>query len=441
MTLGRKAVVIVLVVAVYGCIEGKSYITKDKSNKVAKYLMDNPPDKMDHVSDANLDGKVLLLGFDLNKDTVEAGGRVEVTWYWQCKATPGPGWRIFTHVFNAEGRSKLNRDKVGIIRKHFQPEHWKPGLVIRDIQKIRVPKDWKSDVFELKVGIWKGRSRMPGTGKSVDIRNRIQGPRVTVRRLKNFSVKVPFATTVPVIDGKFSDEAAWSSAAKLDKFGNTMSGTPAAQATEVRLMWDDKNLYVAMHAVDKHLKSQFKKHDDELWKEDAFEIFLDPLGDKKDYYELQVSPAGIVFDSHLPTHRKNQNEWTSNMKAKVELQGKLNDDEGEDTGWTAELMIPFASLSKGGGVPPKSGNKWRGNFFRVDSTKDKPQYSAWSPPLRGDFHSLDKFGELVFKGPKVVKKVKGADDPKKAEDKGVAKKAKDKGRESKKSPKKDVKEK
>ena len=48
-------------------------------------------------------------------------------------------------------------------------------------------------------------------------------------------------------------------------------------------------------------------------------------------------------------------------------------------------------------VPPQVGTVWRANFFRMDMPAGKPQSgTAWSPPLVGDFHALDKFGELAF---------------------------------------------
>ena len=84
------------------------------------------------------------------------------------------------------------------------------------------------------------------------------------------------------------------------------------------------------------------------------------------------------------------------MVVKTETEGILNDSSGKDTGWTVEIAIPFKNLDKGGGVPPKSGDEWRVNFFRVNVTTDTPIYTAWSPPLRGDFHALDRFGSVVF---------------------------------------------
>src|SRR5207344_3346618 len=48
-------------------------------------------------------------------------------------------------------------------------------------------------------------------------------------------------------------------------------------------------------------------------------------------------------------------------------------------------------------VPPLAGDVWRVNMYRMDVPQGKPQQaSGWSPPMVGDFHALDKFGELVF---------------------------------------------
>lgn len=47
-------------------------------------------------------------------------------------------------------------------------------------------------------------------------------------------------------------------------------------------------------------------------------------------------------------------------------------------------------------MPPADTKGFKVNFFRVDVTADKTDYSAWSPPLRGDFHALDRFRELAL---------------------------------------------
>jgi hypothetical protein len=60
------------------------------------------------------------------------------------------------------------------------------------------------------------------------------------------------------------------------------------------------------------------------------------------------------------------------------------------------LRIPFASL---GIDPPKPGDSWRANFYRIDrSTQRGDEFMAWrlthkSPP---DFHVPSAFGRIVF---------------------------------------------
>lgn len=62
---------------------------------------------------------------------------------------------------------------------------------------------------------------------------------------------VPKAASPIVIDGR-PDEAAWQSARVLKDFYQTSPGynTAPSKPTEVRLLYDDKNLYVAFRCWD-----------------------------------------------------------------------------------------------------------------------------------------------------------------------------------------------
>ena len=86
----------------------------------------------------------------------------------------------------------------------------------------------------------------------------------------------------------------------------------------------------------------------------------------------------------------------------MRVDGTLNKREDQDKGWTVELAIPLEDV-KGMDdksalkLPPAPGDVWRINMFRMDMPQGKPQQAAgWSPPMVGDFHALDRFGELVF---------------------------------------------
>jgi hypothetical protein len=399
------------------CVDQPSHATPDQSEDVAKFIKASPPASIGHRLDADLDGKIVLLGYDVDRTEADPGDTVKVTWYWQVKEAPGSGWRLFTHVVDGKGKSKANRDRAGEIRAHYQPEHWRVGQFIADTQVVKIPKKWSSPELELRVGIFKGKERMTIRNGADKGENRARGPHIKIGKPVEValpSLTVPFAAKAPVIDGEFENEEAWKGAAHVDAFVETLNGAPAKRATRVLVMWDKEKLYLAMKADDDFLQSKYTKHDDELWHEDAFEMMIDPGEPKKDYFEIQVSPAGIVFDSYLPSYRKNQNEWESGLVAKVKLDGKLNDPADADKGWTAEMALPFASLKAGGSVPPANGEKWHANFFRVDATKDKPLYGAWCAPMRGDFHALDRFGTLVFTGGPEAKGEKDAKDAKDA---------------------------
>jgi hypothetical protein len=89
--------------------------------------------------------------------------------------------------------------------------------------------------------------------------------------------------------------------------------------------------------------------------------------------------------------------WSSHARHAVHVDGTLNDSRDVDRGWTVELAIPFASLT---GMPrprPQRGDRWKFNLYRLRQGPGQPgEGQAWSPPMRGDFHALDRFATLRF---------------------------------------------
>jgi Carbohydrate family 9 binding domain-like len=87
-------------------------------------------------------------------------------------------------------------------------------------------------------------------------------------------------TTDPIkIDGRL-DEPAWSEAAIAADFRQQEpnEGAPASETTEVRILFDDKNFYVAIHAFDsdpQHTNSRELVRDAIFSNYDKVEILLD----------------------------------------------------------------------------------------------------------------------------------------------------------------------
>ena len=195
------------------------------------------------------------------------------------------------------------------------------------------------------------------------------------------------------LDGLLT-EAAWDKAEKA-MLVRSIDGRPAAWATEARLLWDDEKLYVGFLAQDKNISTPFKKDDEPLYTSNVVEIFLNPKGDLARYFEIEVSPANVLFDCSFTGRRQGADlAWSSRTQHAVHLDGTLNDSSDVDRGWSAELAIPFAALD---GARPKAGDEWRFNLFRLLQGSGQPnEGQAYSAPLVGDFHAVNRFAVLKF---------------------------------------------
>lgn len=212
-----------------------------------------------------------------------------------------------------------------------------------------------------------------------------------------------------VIDGQL-DEPAWTSAKRSDDFVHPGTGEPvgadAALGGSMRLRYDQESLYVAIDARDIDVRGGFAPDavDPRLWTRDTVEIMLDPDGDgdNRDYYEIQIGPQGLVFDSQfdsynsprvLPDGPFGHQDFDSKTRRAVRVDGTLDDSSDRDRGYVVEAAVPWKRLTKARRVPPRPGDEWRANFYVM---KDNAGVS-WSPILgQGNFHKASQFGRLRF---------------------------------------------
>ena len=365
---------------------------------------------------ADLDGKVVFLGMDVDPLPAEAGKDLKLTQYWKVIAAPGDGWKTFTHVEGPGKQGYVNADHVPIQGK-YPVGSWKAGDIIRDIHAVKLPDGWSFPVVEVYVGLWRGASRMPIKSGAHDNEGRVLAASIPVRATvaetrKRYVARFVAKGQTPKLDGKL-DDAIWAAAPSTGPFVNTMTGAPVQpmMKTEAKLLWDKKNLYVGFDNTDDDVWTDLTKRDDKLWTEEADELMIDADGNGRTYIELQVAPNGNIFDTYLPSPRRYEDtvdpklkpfSWNSKMIAKVHVDGTLNKRDDKDKGWTTELAIPLEDVKgmddkSAVRLPPEPGDVWRINMYRMDLPKGKPQQAAgWSPPMVGDFHALGRFGELVF---------------------------------------------
>lgn len=400
-------------VAVGGCTEQSHQLSSSERQSIAKHVSNKAPTP-EHPLHAVYEDKIELLGYSVHPDVWKEGQKIEVTWYWKCDAPLEEGWQLFTHVADASGKNRLNQDSVGTIRELYPPGQWKAGQYITDVQDMVLPMDWNSPSATLFVGVWNGPHRLHVVKGPNDGDNRVRvftirteaAPAAAKAAARAGNVPVLRAMRVkekPVIDGSL-DDAVWKQAQRTSPLVNTLTGAPAQPPAVVRAAWDDTALYIAFEVKDDYLKSTFDKHDDHLWEQDAVEVMADPGGDARNYFEMQVSPKGVVFDTRYDTPRMPRPfghiDWDSHMDVKVAVHGKVNDDE-PDQGYTVEMAIPWKSFAVGSppASPPTAGTQWRMNFYVMDARKEGQRAVGWSPTRVNDFHVPSRFGRVVFVDP------------------------------------------
>ena len=354
-----------------------------------------------------------LIGIDIQPKTVAPGGRVNVIWYWKCLKESPEGWKIFVHLDGAGQRRTFDHHAV---EGSFPIKKWKAGDIIRDQQALPLDSRFPEGKASLYVGIyddaaWKERQENKRMEIRVGLSKRaIKADRYKVADLqiskngvkKNTDYKLSLVSEAPEIDGQ-ANEAIWRNARWTPWFKrpNNERLNPKIR-TRAKMLYDAEALYVFFETYDSDIKNPRTKRDDQLWRSDVVELYLDPGKDTKDYLEFQFAPTGAIFDALFTSHRKP--DWRKaapnfnmqGLEVKVHLKGTLNKSDDQDQGWSVEARIPFKELP-GVTQAPKPGTQWGFNLYRIDSAAPSSGTSMGTfAPVGGDFHNLKDAGTLVF---------------------------------------------
>ena len=109
---------------------------------------------------------------------------------------------------------------------------------------------------------------------------------------------VCYRATDPIkVDGKLN-ESSWKHAETSNAFVDISGeGFPAPRyETQVKMLWDEEYLYVGAELSDPHVWTDIKQHDEVVYYNNDFEIFIDPDGDAHNYFEIEVNAIGTLFD-------------------------------------------------------------------------------------------------------------------------------------------------
>lgn len=225
------------------------------------------------------------------------------------------------------------------------------------------------------------------------------------------------------IDGKLN-EPAWGKAEWTNYFVDIEgSAKPAPRfSTRVKMLWDENYLYIAAELQEPDIWGTIKDRDSVIFRDNDFEIFIDPDGNTHNYSEFEMNALNTVWDLLLEkpyrdTKNAAINDWDIHgLKTAVSIDGTLNKPGDIDNKWTVELAFPWSAFKEIADVnaPPKDNDQWRINFSRVEwktvveNGKYKKQINpetgnsypednwVWSPQGVVNMHYPEMWGFLQF---------------------------------------------
>jgi hypothetical protein len=189
----------------------------------------------------------------------------------------------------------------------------------------------------------------------------------------------------PVIDGDLSD-AIWSRARAItEEFRQVEpnAGDAPTERTEIRVLYDAENLYFGIHLYDsepERVVARIMTRDGNLATGDNFRLYLDPSMTRRNGYVFEIGPTGGRMDALLQNNQDLLTEWDTLWTARTRI---------TTDGWTAEVVIPFRSISYN-----DAGTEWGLDFLRLVRRKaERIRWTSHSPTII--FNDISRAGTLT----------------------------------------------
>ena len=154
------------------------------------------------------------------------------------------------------------------------------------------------------------------------------------------SLDITRINPAPNIDG-ILDEAAWSQAtlvSDMHQIEPTEYSAPS-QETYVYVYYDDDALYVGVKLMDSDPESMISnvlRQGERFWSDELFAVMIDSFNDKRNGYRFQVNPNGVRMEAIYVNTASADFNWNGIWEAAATK---------TDAGWSAEMAIPFKTLS------------------------------------------------------------------------------------------------
>ena len=188
------------------------------------------------------------------------------------------------------------------------------------------------------------------------------------------------------IDG-IIDEPAWQTAEPIRQFLQIQpdEGTPMTQPSEVRILYDEMNLYFGFTFFDAEMErlvaNEMRRDSEALRSNDYGFLLLDTYNDRRNAVFFRFNPLGGMEDTAVSNSGDTR---ISNWDIVWECRARINPDN-----WTTEIAIPFSQLR----FEKSDVMTWGINFGREIARNQ--EIGAWKPAPK-TYGPLGKYRTAYF---------------------------------------------
>ncbi|UXX79064.1 carbohydrate-binding family 9-like protein [Reichenbachiella carrageenanivorans] len=214
--------------------------------------------------------------------------------------------------------------------------------------------------------------------------------------------------TAIIIDGQLN-EPAWQKTMpkSLDYFYGVEQPSDRQQ-TEVKLLWDDENVYISFYCKDKYLTARERTRNGKTFFDDCAEVFITPAsGIGRMHFGFEVNlyktPNDFIYVSQFIDGKSGVvKSYNPAYELGVYYQGTLNNNEDVDMGWSMEMALPLQLFHNPKTfVKAEIGAKWTVMIVRQDRNEvsGTRRTSSVMFPLEdsvANIHTPSNFGWLKF---------------------------------------------
>jgi len=215
--------------------------------------------------------------------------------------------------------------------------------------------------------------------------------------------KVSRLAAPPRLDARWKKDT-WQDVPALT-IENHMGGRPEHfPRVQARVGYHDDDIYLIFLVQDRYVRAVHLDPQGAVCRDSCVEFFFTPGQDTgAGYFNLEANCGGNML-FHFQTRPRRDAVCVSprhcaEITIAHSLPRRVEPEITEAVEWSLEYRIPCGMLKAySDPVLPRTGARWRANFYKCGDDTSHPHWLTWSPVDRPkpDFHVPESFGILEF---------------------------------------------